>query len=407
MIFKLMTTFLVGVFNIGFSNGFTTTSVINHMSFTHDVSLETASYDYNDTFGSGHNDDHIYSHSKSKSKSKTKSITSKIKSYSSKKTPKSISSSLDDEYEGYEEDEYDNSTGIDFNSLSNVSDIIYTNSTDSPIPTDATYTTFSIESGDTTVSTDTTISTESSDNSDLLEAESEQNSDTSLESGNSKKSTKHISKVVIPIVSAALSMFIVVLVIIRKERQKRDRRDKPIVKKISSTDKSNNCDENDKKREISNEKIFDQKYEDAQGYLVPSVKRAKYAEATKFNESKESESDYALAQDQHYEVPDSPEYDLGNIDDTNDTNDTNNNDDTNDDTYYEIGYVVSHETDNMVSSRIYDNNQIYIESTNADVVYNLPNKRLKSNQGPTYYSVATNTVHDDVSNEVEYDLANN
>jgi hypothetical protein len=53
-----MTTFLVGVFNIGFTNGFTTTSVINHMSFSHDVSLGTDSYDYNNTFGSGHVDDY-------------------------------------------------------------------------------------------------------------------------------------------------------------------------------------------------------------------------------------------------------------------------------------------------------------------------------------------------------------
>jgi len=417
-----MTTFLVGVFNIGFTNGFTTTSVINHMSFSHDVSLGTDSYNYNDTFGSGHDDEYDYSHSKSKSK--TKSITSKIKSYSSKKTPKSISSSLDDEYEGYEEDEYDNTTGFDFNSLSNISDTIYTDSTISTvstvstvstIPTEATYTTVSTELDDTTVSTelddttvstesddttvstessDTTVSTESDDTNNVLETEAEQTSDTSMESG--KKSSKHISKVVIPVVAAALSMFIVALVIVRKEKQKRDQRDKPVVKKVLDSDKSSTSNENEKKRDFSKEKIFDQKYEDAQGYLVPSVKRAKYAEATKFNDSKESESDYALAQAQHYEVPDSPEYDLG-------TND--NYDNTNDETYYEIGHVVSHETDNMVSSRIYDNNQIYIESTNTEVVYNLPNKRIKPNQGSTYYSVATNTEHPDVTNEAEYDLA--
>lgn len=378
MIFKLMTTFLVGVFNIGFTNGFTTTSVINHMSFSHDVSLGTDSYNYNDTFGSGHDDDYDYSHSKSKSK--TKSITSKIKSYSSKKTPKSISSSLDDEYEGYEEDEYDNTTGFDFNSLSNVSDTIYTDSTvstDSTIPTETTYTTVSTESGDTTVST------ESDEINNVLESEAEQTSDTSMESG--KKSSKHISKVVIPVVAAALSMLIVALVIVRKEKQKRDQRDKPVVKKVLDSNKSSNHNENEKKRDFSKEKFFDQKYEDAQGYLVPSVKRAKYAEATKFNDSKESESDYALAQAQHYEVPDSPEYDLG-------TNDNI------DDSYYEVG--------DIVNTPIYDNNnQISIESTYSHIIYNLPNKRIKPNQGSTYYSVATNMEHPDVTNEAEYDLA--
>lgn len=73
MIFKLMTTFLVGVFNIEFTNGFTTTSVINHMSFAHDVSIGTDSYDYNDTFGSGHDNDYDYSHSESESESESKS----------------------------------------------------------------------------------------------------------------------------------------------------------------------------------------------------------------------------------------------------------------------------------------------------------------------------------------------
>lgn len=386
MIFKLITTFLVGVFNIGFTNGFTITSVINQMSFTHDVSLRTDSYDYNDTFGSGHDNDHDYSHGKSKSKSKTKPITNKIKSYSSKKTPKSISISLDDEYDRYEEDEYDNTTGIDFNILSNISDTIYTDTTVSTIPTDATYSTVSTESSDTTVSTessDTTVSTESDEINNVLESEAEQTSDTSMESG--KKSSKHISKVVIPVVAAALSMFIVALVIIRKEKQKRDKRDKPVVKKVLDSNKSSNLNENKKKRDFSKEKIFDQKYEDAQGYLVPSVKRAKYAEATKFNESKESESDYALAQAQHYEVPDSPEYDFG-------TNDNI------DDSYYEVG--------DIVNTPIYDNNnQISIESTYSHIIYNLPNNKLKSNQGSTYYSVATNMEHPDVTNETEYDLA--
>ena len=386
MIFKIITTFLVGVFNIGFTNGFTITSVISQMSFTHDVSLRTDSYDYNDTFGSGHDNDHDYSHGKSKSKSKTKTkpVTNKIKSYSSKKTPKSISSSLDDEYEGYEEDEYDNTTGFDFNSLSNISDTIYTDSTDSTILTETTYTTVSTESDDTTVSTessDTTVSTESDNTNNVLEAEAEQTSDTSMESG--KKSSKHISKVVIPVVAAALSMFIVALVIIRKEKQKRDKRDKPVVKKVLDSSKSSNLNENEKKRDFSKEQIFDQKYEDSQGYLVPSVKRAKYDEATKFNESKESKSEYALAQ--HYEVPNSPEYDFG-------TNDNI------DDSYYEVG--------DIVNTPIYDNNnQISIESTYSHIIYNLPNNKLKSNQGSTYYSVATNMEHSDVTNETEYDLA--
>ena len=385
MIFKLITTFLVGVFKIGFTNGFTITSVISQMSFTHDVSLRTDSYDYNDTFGSGHDNDHDYSHgkskSKSKSKSKTKPITNKIKSYSSKKTPKSISISLDDEYDRYEEDEYDNTTGIDFNSLSNISDTIYTDTT---VSTESGDTTVSTESDDTTVSTessDTTVSTESDEINNVLESEAEQTSDTSMESG--KKSSKHISKVVIPVVAAALSMFIVALVIIRKEKQKRDKRDKPVVKKVLDSNKSSNQTQSKKKRDLSKEQIFDQKYEDSQGYLVPSVKRAKYDEATKFNESKESKSEYALAQ--HYEVPDSPEYDFG----------TNGNID---DSYYEVG--------DIVNTPIYDNNnQISIESTYSHIIYNLPNNKLKSNQGSTYYSVATNTEHPDVTNETEYDLA--